>query len=50
VGYGLGDLKAHITRFSEYAASFAAVGLGDRFVGAFFNELRRVGGGVEDLF
>ena len=47
VGYGLGDLEAHVTRFLEYAASYATVGLGDCCIGGFVYELRSAGDGVE---
>ena len=43
----MGDFQAHISRFSEYALSDAAVGLCDSRVGVFVYELEKARDGAE---
>ena len=49
MGYDLRDFEAHVTRFSEYAASYSAMGKGDCCVGVFVYELRRARDKIEVL-
>ena len=47
MGYDLGDFEAHVTGFSEYAASSGIMGFGGRCVGVLVYKLRRARDGVE---